>query len=710
MKRLFCSLSLTLITWTLGAGLAHAQDLPPPTSIWTGGYFGSDGVNNGANWLSGTTPLTDGDAVLYFGEAEQYTVYNDIAAPWRVRNIIFGADATESYTISGDSLRMDGLSGNNATKNIIRNESSLQHEIENNFYFTLGMTFDTKVGDLIWSGSAEANPGTGTFTLVKLGAGSLVVRGSTVMQEPDPDNPVGVKQFNWQVLNGTLVMDASSPSFASNANITLSNATSSSGNLKVIGSEEGETNLQLGTLTYLSANRVHRITVDSNGGEGTTVNFANWTYGHSATPGLAYAVRFAGTLYVDISSGNSAVTFSTFQASPVVNGIIPIAIVTDSGGTGLGALGPDNSIVRYTGYSAMPVSGSSGSAHYQVTGDLVLTGSANTYSLTIKQAGELSSASASGHLNVMALLMEPGVGDYTISTPYFGAQSTNLRIYQLSTDGVLTIAGNFGSSGGSYQGSTFGLIGPGTVRLTGEGTVGDPNNPDLPKGFSIAGGYYIASGRLEINSTGANTAMAVEVNDGTLAGNGQIGGGIRWGWNGSVVNLGTNYPLVSILNGGTLDASNNADKALSIHGRVSLAAGATYHMVLGANPGDPLTVTKDPDSASTTVALNGDLSLDLQYMPSMNERIILLITNGTISGQFLTVNGEGFGGEDNNEFFLLYKNNFEYMFSIDYAYDLGDGNTAVAIQVLMIPEPQTVAMLSGLALLGVVMYFRRRKS
>ncbi len=660
-------------------------------------------MNNAANWDGSFVPVNDGGEILYFGEANQYTAYNDIASPWQLRNIVFGADAGASYTLYGDSLWMNGAFGDNATKNIIQNLSAYQQVIENNFYFTTQtwfMTFDTGASGIRWSGSVEADTGTNSFTLLKLGSGNLVVGGSTVMEEPDPENPLGVKTFDWWVLDGTLVMDASSPNFASNSGIVLSINNHSNGNLKIIGSDTGETTVNLAILGTLSANRAHWITVDSNGGEGTTLSFANWEAGHSATPGTSYPAREAASLHFDLSSGNSTVTFSDLSPSPYANGIIRIALVTDNEGTGFATIGDNNSIVRYTGYSALPVSGSSSFDNYQVTGSLELASDwIPVYSLSIKGAGALSSASADSVLNVTgALLMEPGVGDYAINTSYFSAVSGSLRVYQLSTEGVLTISGHLGVPAGSYQGSTFSVTGPGTVRLTGEGVVGDSNNPELPKGYTIAGGYYVASGRLEINSLGANTAQYVEVTDGTLAGNGQIGGGIYWGWTGSNANLGTNYATVRIFYGGTIDASNHEDKALSIHGQLLLESGATYHMILGADAKESLSVMFS--EADAYVSLAGDLSLVLDYAPVLNEWIILLTTDGVINGEFLTVNGHAFTGDNGNEFSLLYQNTYLYEFMIHYDYDLGDGVIAVALQVQAIPEPSIVALLAGLALVG----------
>ncbi len=76
-----------------------------------------------------------------------------------------------------------------------------------------------------------------------------------------------------------------------------------------------------------------------------------------------------------------------------------------------------------------------------------------------------------------------------------------------------------------------------------------------------------------------------------------------------------------------------------------------------------------------------------------------------INGQFATVNGNSFIDSDGDYFFILTSlvNHQDYLFQIDYAYN---GGNAVAI-MSMIPEPTTVALIAGLALIGVIAWRRR---
>jgi hypothetical protein len=726
--------SLIIAGWALLLPSLSAQtELPAVSQTWTGNALFNDGWNNAGNWLGGQSPNTGGDKILYFGHAELYTAGNDIAGSFAIRNIIFGEDAEESYTLYGESLNLGVGGGSNATKGIIQNRSQYMQRIENNFFFVSSpstqVIFETGAAGMDWSGSVEADPGAGTFTLIKRGSGELYIRGNMVMEEPDPENPEGVKQFNWRVDEGTLVLDASSPNFGTNASISLADR----GNLRVIGNTTGQTTLELGEFASLSRNRLYTISVDSNGGDGTRVNFAQWLSGHSAAPGSSTTARYGASLLLDLNTPNSEVNFDSYQnqsSSHFALGLIRNVYVKQGGVTGYAEVvgadleGKGGRVVRYQDFTPLAASGNNNTTHYSITGDLELTANASLGSLTIQGGGVLSSTGPTTSLGLVGsvggILMEEGSTDFTIEVPYLNYSNNNtIRIANFSTDGNLTIASALGSTSLWVNATiAMSIFGPGKVRLTGDPQIGDPNDPTLPKGFTTATGtksvIYVAGGHLEINTTGTSTLGLIEVMDGVLSGNGQIGGGINW-ISGSQHD-GLKYASVKILDDAVLDASNGADSALDIHGTLSLHATSTYRMTLEANREAALSVTRNPvlTAEETVVTLAGDLALDLNYAPALWEWILLLTSDGGISGTFSSINGEAFlqaqdfpdlTGED--PVFTLDFNSQSYLFRIDYNYELGGDLTAVAIQA--VPEPATVALLAGTIGLLVILRVRRRR-
>ncbi len=338
--------------------------------------------------------------------------------------------------------------------------------------------------------------------------------------------------------------------------------------------------------------------------------------------------------------------------------------------------------------------------------------------------------------------MEEGAGDWTIDLFSLARGRSGARIMQHSTDGVLIISSTLGKTGTQEpKNAVYAFTGPGTVRLTGNGDnsllfpvyVDGVKTGDIAVGGYSAlhtDGFIVSSARLEIDGLGAATTYQVQVYEGTLAGKGQIGGGPKWifadpdggGPVGQVIHLNGDDPIrhtaINLFAGATLDGSNIGQKALTIYGNVTMNAESSYRMTIAENRGDPLSVLNtyavlpgdtDPTLMGTAiVTLTGDLSLDLQYAPAVNEWIVLLATDGTISGTFDTVNGSVFTGDLGDEFSLLY-NSGEYQFRLVYDHDLGGGMTAIAIQTTMIPEPTTIVLLASLALAGAVIY-RRRKS
>lgn len=202
----------------------------------------------------------------------------------------------------------------------------------------------------------------------------------------------------------------------------------------------------------------------------------------------------------------------------------------------------------------------------------------------------------------------------------------------------------------------------------------------------------VQEGPLQLDGGLTRVANVYVYNTATLSGQGTIG------------EASAHYTPVRVLDGGTLDASNHLTKALTIVGTLRLDKEATYKMTILDNTNAALHVTKDPLVVTPVVNLSGDLSLTLAsgYTHVANSWIHLLTTDGLIDGEFLTVNNQYFSGSSGDEFMLG-----GYEFRIVYDHDLGGDVTAVALQAMTIPESETVALLIGMTLAGVV-WARRR--
>jgi hypothetical protein len=742
------------------SSLALQGQTPPPavTNTWQGDFLNPSWQANPDNWVGGVTPTFNISTVLGFGYSEGGYYYSENETN-RVQlgDIVFQKGAG-AYTLTGATLHFNN---GTASRNTIYNLSDEVQTIENNLYITRSHNFDIRSGALVWSGSAEALKGnSSTYNMTKLGNGELIVQGNLIPRNQDASAEEGdvYSKLAWILNAGTLTFDLSSPSFATEK----SGFTLTRGTLKVVGAAEGTSTLDLGNFAALANYYSHNIVIDdSKGGDGTTLRFTELITGHSSSPGQQTAFWTGAVMNIDYRLANEAsgVRFEGLRVqqnkgegnpyyTPLKNGIINFITVTDSTGTGFATVddsgneyGNNAKIVRYTDWTTLPTTGFNANTNYRLTESLQITGSAGIYTLTLGGAGgTLTSTSGTADLNTAYLLMEEGAGDWTIDLFAVARGKSGARIMQHSTDGVLTISSTLGKTGvAEPKNAVYSFTGPGTVRLTGNGDLSlmYPVYVDQVKtgdisigGYSVLSdqGFVVSGSRLEIDGTGSATVHRIQVYEGTLAGKGQIGGGPRLiysdpdgaGSSGQVIHVNGMNPIrhtaVDIYAGSTLDGSNVGAKSLTIYGNVTMHSWeTTYHMTLAADRGDPLTVLStyailpgdtDPTlMAQAVVTLaGGDLSLNLQYAPSYNEWIVLLATDGIITGTFGTINGEAFSGEFENEILLTY-NAKEYMFYLVYDYDLGNGMTAIALHA--IPEPSTVALLAGLMLGGMV-WIRRR--
>ncbi len=152
----------------------------------------------------------------------------------------------------------------------------------------------------------------------------------------------------------------------------------------------------------------------------------------------------------------------------------------------------------------------------------------------------------------------------------------------------------------------------------------------------------------------------------------------------------TNYTPVSILAGGTFDATPTGSDAMTIAGTLTLDAEATFKMnLVGTNLGAVMVT----NSSGTIVTLDGDLLLTLGYTPTLGDEIDLLTwTNGTSSGTFASING------------ILGATNVS--FGGGYNFDVHYEANRVWLENTAIPEPAAFGLLLAA---GSMLLLRRRR-
>jgi hypothetical protein len=653
--------------------------------VWVGESDTNDLWSDADNWENGNLPIANHNTLrLVFGEAGSYLSENTYSDLW-VYQWVFAQDA-QQYTISGERIRPFSSFGGM----YIENKSQYMQIIETDLLQTYSaINIRTGRNGILWTGHIETT--TGNHQMIKEGIGELVLQGNHALD-------TGTSVVTWGITNGTLVLDmANGGMLKEGTGVQFNLGSSRGGTFKVIG-KSADTTLDLGVLTVGNMNGANRVLVDSNGGAGTHLVFSSLSGFTAQNP----------TLNFDLVTPNSSVRFTgatpayTFNTGMYLWATVTHQVTVEENTmrkTGFAKIDDNGYVERVNSddFASLPTSGASSETPYRTSGELTITASLGRVdALVIQGGGELKEATPGLRVGTHgSILMEEGVSDYIISVSHLmHSSSSTMRIFQYSEAGDLIIRSSFGGTSFFYN-ARLTTAGPGKIII-------ESLNPHLS---GDAGGVNIQEGHLQLDGS-FESAFQVNVNGGILSGRGTIGGGTNWA-NPNVPD-GIRYTPVYV--NGTLDASNHTHKALSIVGSLTLFDQGTYHVKIGEARQAALSVTWEPEEEEdlqvAVVTLNGNLSLDLDYTPTPNEWIVLLTTNGEISGEFLTVNGNAFTGDNGNEFSLLYNSQL-YDFLIDYDYDLGGGLTAVAIQLQAIPEPGTIALLAGLALVGAV-YVRRQ--
>ncbi len=601
--------------------------------VWKGS--GSE-MSKADNWEGGGLTPYANVLEMVFGKSSQYTVRNDVRDV-RVLAIRFTEDA-ESYTISGNPMMVAQGEGQIVG---VYNHSRLPQRLETSLtFFPAKVTMHSERGALLWTGGSSY---TGeALTLAKTGQGILGVGG--------------------RHKGGKLLVEAGElrilPAMGFQAQTPV-DVTMSGGTLMVQGGPgSAPQRINMGVFGALANRKANRVVVDANNGPGLAVNFTGWELSHEISPGIDIRSARVATLNVNLAAPKSSISMGAVQENLLANGIIPFTTVTDGEKTGFATIDNRGNLVRNTRMNPLlpiPIA----NVNYRVAGDFALSHNAtqeNLHSLTIQGAGTLSGGGDKGRLRTRnALLMEEKVGDFTIATPFMMVSSSSpIRMFQYSTDGKLIIKSSMGGDHGNYANNVVVTSGPGTIVLASDDST-------------LAGGFYVQEGRLELNGDLLKVNPTIDVTGGVLAGFGQVGGGIRYEWeeaNGSV-DKGTLYSLIRVHEGGTIDVSGDQDKVLRLHGRLAMQEGSSMQVTLRRQSTTGIQVVRNPQSVEASVELKGDLKVVLEQPPVPLSKIRLVTSNGGIDGKFATVNGQPFTGDQGNLFSVEHARR-QYLFRITY--------------------------------------------
>lgn len=301
------------------------------------------------------------------------------------------------------------------------------------------------------SGTAISISGAGVFQ--KMGAGTLTVAtaltytGSTAL------------------LGGTLKIDAQNGGSLSSSSGPIFNG----GELYLLGKTTGTTTQTLGNVTLgqsgiaIPTTGASKITVDANGGGGTTLSLG--TLPNSTVAG--------STLNIKVMTGGQVSTTTTTTTNGLVgNGRI---LFTDATNTVNFASIPGSGtrfIQAATYTTGLPASGSTSTVNYSHTDNATVTASesVNTLKLTTTTSGQ-SLAISSGQTLTLTTggLLFTGGNDYSISGGTLKsntATNSDLIIHQYGA-GNLTIGSVIANGNGA---STLTKAGNGTLTLSGTNT------------------------------------------------------------------------------------------------------------------------------------------------------------------------------------------------------------------------------------------------
>ncbi|MES2920984.1 MAG: autotransporter-associated beta strand repeat-containing protein [Verrucomicrobiota bacterium] len=402
-------------------------------NTWDGG--GTTGNWNEAgflNWGGNTTPASP--TALQFGGILQLSSNNDLFAAGTLFNgITFNAGAG-AFTITGNSINLGG--------NVVNNSSNNQ-TINLDLAMTGNRTFTTNASGNLTLGGVVS----GSFNFIKSGLGTLTINGSSA----------STFSAQTQVGGGTLLLDFANMATPTNL-IASTNTIQAGGGELYIKGKTGvtATSQTLGNLTQ-AGTAFSRVTVDSNGGPGTTL-------------ALGTIAKTAGnTTLFDITTAGSVITTSTAASA---SGLLNTAFLAkDSGGIGFATKTGAN-ITRYddaTLATTLAAGATVSTTNYTTLGSaasVVLTAGGTMNALVIDTTSGTRAIDLSAGVKGLTSLgvLFRGSNDATISNGQIGAAAVETMIHQFGA-GKLTISGTVGSGGGALT-----KDGTGELALSGANT------------------------------------------------------------------------------------------------------------------------------------------------------------------------------------------------------------------------------------------------
>ncbi|HXI69178.1 MAG TPA: cadherin-like beta sandwich domain-containing protein [Verrucomicrobiae bacterium] len=506
-------------------------------------WLGNSDVNwaTGGNWSPAVNAPPIGGDSLIFGSAGSAggLLNNNIAANTAFNALTFSSGAG-AFTFSGNAINLAG----NVTDNASNTET-----INFPMAMTATRTYIVTNGGNLVLGGVISGAGFG-ITLNKTTAvgnvatpfntGTLTLNGSAVSTYTGPT----------LVNGGTLLLDfanLATPTDLINNASALTLGGLGGGTLSVKGKSSGSTAQTLGNLTIGKSSGA-AIILNPNGGTGTTLTLGN-TWSRSGG---------ACSLNIDLSAGGTLVSA---PSSVAANNVLGFATVKDALGIGFASLS-GGTIVRLTGQTTLPASGTSGTTDYITSGNVTMGGGGfGVNSLTLDASSGPGVLDLGGASDVMLIssigLLMYGANDYTITNGQVGAANVEAIIHQMGT-GTLTINGTLssGSSGGitkngpgtlvlgSTNSGAYISINQGTVRQGVANAIGATNASFTVNygGIMDLNGYDLGVGLVATSGTG----QGIVTNSGALA-NFTVGNGNN---NSSLANALVTGPINLIITGG----------------------------------------------------------------------------------------------------------------------------------------------------------------
>jgi autotransporter-associated beta strand protein len=501
-------------TW-VGLSSATWQD----DSNWTGVSFPNGNAQTATFNSSGngnTNINLDGGAVTLanFGGigllfdtpgVSSYTVSNGTINTFQGGTIVRMNPSVMNRQVVSATIVTDSQAINFTTESVL-NYSLVAGLTVGNLSVTPGATLTGSVtyafrgpGDIMVRGAITDDNSLGGVRQVAVAnhrSGTLVLSGANVLS--GVFNSFDTVQNLSGGLGGTLVLDYSGGNTVLTNESIVGPGRNGSGNLVLKGNTTGTTSLSLGS-TQRFAIGYTTITVDRNGGDGTTLVLgSNWR-GWNTTGGGRMSL-------FDLSSGGQVQVVGTIAGGySVSRGIIrssdgrsSVLVKGTDGKTYYATNDASGFIVAQTNLITLPTSGSGDfNLNYQVTADTTLTGSGQFAGNTLRLEG----ASPNQTLDLGGRSWN-GAGALLLD----GAENVTLSNYTNLTpsSGVIVMGPGKLTLGGSRSASAdFEKWGPGLLEVTG-------NHSGSTGPTFIWGGTYRAS------SSNALSAGLLTLSDGVL--------------------------------------------------------------------------------------------------------------------------------------------------------------------------------------------------